>query len=91
MYLWILSQRCYRVQLLSLGKLSIIDSISSFFFFFGCIGSYLRHAGSSLRHAGSSAVAQASLYLWPVGFLFSSCGRRTPEHVGSVVCGTQAL
>ena len=24
-------------------------------------------------------------------FLFSGCGARVPEHVGSVVCGMQAL
>ena len=33
----------------------------------------------------------ASLQLWHVGFLFSSCGVQAPEHVGSVVCSMQAL
>ena len=35
--------------------------------------------------------AQASLQLWPAGFLFSSCGAQAPEHMGSVVCSTWAL
>ena len=34
---------------------------------------------------------RASLLLWCAGFLFSSCGMRAPEHVGSVVCGPRAL
>ena len=35
--------------------------------------------------------AWASLQFWRVGFLFSSCGVKAPEHVGSVVCGTPSL
>ena len=31
------------------------------------------------------------LYSCAAGFLFSTCGVRAPEHVGSVVCGTRAL
>ena len=75
-------------------------------FIFGCAGSQLQHVGTSLRHVESFVCgvralccgvrvsccgAWASLQLWRVGFLFSSCGTRVPECMGSVVCGTQAL
>ena len=45
------------------------------FYFFGCIGSLLRHAGFSLVAACG----------------FSSCGVWAPGSMGSVVCGTWAL
>ena len=61
------------------------------YFIFGCVGSQLQHAGSSLRHAGSFLAVRASLQLWRVGFLFSSCGAWVPEHVDSVVYRMQAL
>ena len=51
-------------------------------FIFGCVGSQLRHVRASLRYAGSSVAACG---------LLSSCGVQPPGHVGSVVCGTQAL
>ena len=35
--------------------------------------------------------AWASLYLWSVGFLFSSYGEQAPGRVGSVLCGTWVL
>ena len=44
----------------------------------------LQCTGSSLRHAGFSLVVAC-------GFSLSSCGAQAPGHVGSVVCGTQAL
>ena len=44
----------------------------------------LWHAGSLLRCTGFSLVVAC-------GFSLSSCGVQAPGHVGSVVCGTQAL
>ena len=44
---------------------------------------------SLFQHAGSF-VAACRLFVVVFGLL-SSCGVRGPEHVGSVVCGTQAL
>ena len=66
-------------------------SLCSFFilFIFGCVGSWSRHAGPSLRHAGSFFAA-CGLFV-AARRLVSSCGMWVPEHVGSVVCGTQAL
>ena len=42
-------------------------------------------AGCLLRRAGFSLAVACRF------FLFSSCGSQAPGHVGSVVCGTQAL
>ena len=53
-----------------------------YFIIFGCVGSSLRHVGSFLVARGLFLVARR---------LLSSCGVQAPEHVGSVVCGTQAL
>ena len=69
-----------------------------FLYFFGCIGSLLRHTGSSSRHAGSSlqrvgsSLGHAGFSLVVVcGFSLSSCGAQAPERVRSVVCSTRAL
>ena len=66
-------------------------------YLFGCTGSLLLHVGFFIA-------VRASLWLWRVGFLFSSCGLGSTacrlsiwQHAGSPVeahklssCGTQA-
>ena len=61
-----------------------------FFFFFGCVGSYLWHVGSLLQHMGSFVVAHGLLSLWHTGSVAAvhglpSCSVQAPERVGSLV------
>ena len=86
-------------QSLSWNSLPFQYLIFFFYYFFGCIGSSLQHAGSFIAARGlfvaalgllSSCGAWVSLKLRHSGFL-SSCGAWAPECVGSVVCGTRAL
>ena len=46
-------------------------------------------SGSLLRHMRSFVAVRGLLS--SCGFSLSSCGVQSPEHVGSVVCGTWAL
>ena len=68
-----------------------------FLIIFGYVRSQLQHMGSSLRHEGSFCYSTWSLRcgawasLVVVCGLLPSCGTRAPEHMGSVVCSTQAL
>ena len=57
------------------------------YLFLAALGLSCWHAGSLLRHVGSfiAPCMQASLQLWRVGFLFSSCDMQAPGRVGSVV------
>ena len=63
-----------------------------FFFFFGCVGSWLRHAGSfSLWCMGSFLRCVGFSLVVVCEFSLSSCGVWAPECMGSVVCNTRTL